>query len=95
MEISRDLPIASLFRRYITLSVLGVTYQIIQQLCALMTHVWHRTPLKTPYRRANRTRYNNIAYNPEDFGGPYIRKARAEHDDKNSPIIFDDHKDSG
>tara|TARA_R110002096_G_scaffold426421_1_gene636183 strand:- start:75978 stop:77018 length:1041 start_codon:yes stop_codon:yes gene_type:complete len=34
--------------------------------------------------------FDAIDYDPSDFGGPYIRKAREVHDDQDSSIIFED-----
>ncbi|MBL4603819.1 MAG: 4Fe-4S dicluster domain-containing protein [Emcibacteraceae bacterium] len=40
----------------------------------------------------NTEAFDAIPYNPEDFGGPYISKARADRDDKDSSIVFEDDK---
>ncbi|MBT5073002.1 MAG: 4Fe-4S dicluster domain-containing protein [Kordiimonadaceae bacterium] len=40
----------------------------------------------------NTEAFDNIPYDAEDFGGPYIKVAREARDDKNSPIIFDKDK---
>ncbi len=34
--------------------------------------------------------FDNIPYDPNDFGGKYIKEARDTRDDKDSPIIFDE-----